>query len=137
VATDLSHALRAEVARRADHRCEYCRISEEHAGFPHQVDHIISRKHGGQSSAENLALACVICNRYKGSDLASISKAGELVRLFNPRQDQWADHFRIDGDRIQPISGVGSITVRLLRMNEPERLAERRLLQALGVYPLT
>jgi hypothetical protein len=57
--------------------------------FPHQVDHIVSRKHGGLSTLENLALACVICNRYKGSDLASLdSQTGELSRLFNPRQNR-------------------------------------------------
>lgn len=137
MASDLPQSLRAEVARRAGHRCEYCLISEEHAGFPHQLDHIISRKHGGQSSAENLALACIICNRHKGSDLASISVQGELVRLFNPRQDRWDDHFRIDDDHIQPLTGIGDSTVRLLRMNDPERASERRLLQAIGGYPLS
>jgi 5-methylcytosine-specific restriction endonuclease McrA len=39
-------------------------------GFPHQVDHIVSRKHGGESTSDNLAYACVIYNRYKGTDIA-------------------------------------------------------------------
>jgi len=51
--------LRAEVARRAGERCEYCLIHELEAGFPHQVDHIVSRKHGGESTSDNLAYACV------------------------------------------------------------------------------
>ena len=44
MATDIGDSLRAEVARGAGHRCEYCLIHEEDAGFPHQVDHIVSRR---------------------------------------------------------------------------------------------
>ena len=134
--TDITNSLRAEVARRADRRCEYCLIREEDTGFPHQVDHIISRKHGGSSATENLALACIVCNRHKGSDVASIDvDTGEVVRLFHPRRDRWADHFRISGDQIEPLTGVGRVTVELLRLNTADRLSERRLLQALGFYP--
>lgn len=134
--TDIANVLRAEVARRADQRCEYCLIREEHTGFPHQLDHIISRKHGGSSAADNLALACIVCNRHKGSDVASIdARTGEVVRLFHPRRDRWVDHFRIRGEQIEPLTEVGRVTVELLRLNTGERLSERRLLQALGDYP--
>ena len=134
--TDIRAALRAEVARRADHRCEYCLIHDDDAGFPHQIDHIVSRKHGGSSTADNLAYSCVLCNRHKGTDVASTDlRAGETVRLFHPRRDRWTDHFRIEGDLFEPITVVGSVTVRLLRLNATERVAERRLLQELGRYP--
>jgi hypothetical protein len=94
VASDVPDELRAAVAQRADERCEYCLIHERDSGFTHQVDHVISRKHGGPSNFENLALACVLCNRYKGSDVASINlTTGTLVRLFNPRHDRWNDSF--------------------------------------------
>jgi hypothetical protein len=33
----------------------------------------LSRKHGGSSGFKNLAYACVLCNRHKGSDVASIN----------------------------------------------------------------
>ena len=89
----------------------------------------MSRKHGGTSAFDNLAYACILCNRYKGSDVASINpKTGEAVRLFHPRQDRWTDHFRLDADFIEPLTDAGSATVRLLRLNAAERLAERRLL---------
>lgn len=121
---------------RAGHRCEYCLIYEQDAGFPHQVDHIVSRKHGGSSTADNLALACIICNRYKGSDVASINPgSGQVVRLFHPRHDQWADHFRIQAEVIEALTEVGMVTLQVLRLNAPERLAERRLLQTLKAYP--
>jgi hypothetical protein len=133
VPSDISEELRAEVAQRAGQRCEYCLIHEDEAGFPHQVDHIVSRKHGGSSSSENLAYACLISNRYKGSDVASIDPhTGALIRLFNPRQDRWVDHFRFSGTLIEPVSSIGSASVRLLRLNAPERVSERRLLHGSG-----
>lgn len=129
MASDISERARADVAWRAAHRCEYCLIHENDAGFPHQVDHVVSRKHGGTSSFNNLAYACILCNRYKGSDVASINpKTGESVRLFNPRKDRWTDHFHLDAGFIEPLTAAGSVTVRLLRLNATERLAERRLL---------
>jgi 5-methylcytosine-specific restriction endonuclease McrA len=135
VASDISEELRAEVARRAGRRCEYCLIQEDDAGFPHQIDHIVSRKHGGSSTSDNLAYACVVCNRHKGSEVASIGpRTGQAVRLFDPRRDRWADHFRLDGALIEPVSSVGSATAQLLRLNSPERISERRLLQSLGRY---
>jgi hypothetical protein len=62
--------------------------------LPFQIDHIIARKHGGPTSEDNLALACFYCNTNKGPNVAGIDpEIGELVRLFNPRKDNWAHHF--------------------------------------------
>jgi hypothetical protein len=136
VANDINEALRSEVARRAHRRCEYCLIREEDTAFRPQVDHIVSRKHGGDSLPENLAYACVLCNRRKSGDVASIdSNSGQLVRLFHPRQDLWKDHFQIDGTLIRAVTEVGAATAKLLHFNVPERRAERALLQTLGSYP--
>jgi hypothetical protein len=136
VASDISLASRREVARGADYRCEYCRIHSDDTGFLHQVDHVVSRKHRGNSILENLAYACILCNRHKGSDIASLDpNIRKAVLLFHPRRDRWADHFRLNGGRIEPISAVGRVTVQLPRLNTSERLAERRLLQSLGTCP--
>jgi 5-methylcytosine-specific restriction endonuclease McrA len=86
VASDVDDELRSAVTKRADGRCEYCLIQEEDAGFLHQVDHIVSRKHGGISTLENLALAGVICNRYKGTDIFSAHVT--LVRLTETNIDK-------------------------------------------------
>ena len=69
----ISPEIRQIIASRANHVCEYCLVAEEDAYFRFQVEHIISRKHGGSSELDNLALACVFCNRYKGSDIASLT----------------------------------------------------------------
>jgi hypothetical protein len=34
---------------------------------------------------DNLTYACMVCNRYKGSNIASVAPSGDLVPLFNPR----------------------------------------------------
>lgn len=127
--------LRAEVIRRAESRCEYCLVHEDDAAFPHEVDHIISRKHGGETTIENLAYSCMICNRYKGANIASLSSSGTLVRLFDPRQSSWHVHFRLTGAVIDPLDRVGEVTVRVLKLNSAERVVRRTVLQQLRRYP--
>ena len=71
-------------------RCEYCRISEDLVFAAHQIDHIIAVKHRGETEIDNLALSCALCNKHKGSDIASIDPVtGEVVALYHPRRDTW------------------------------------------------
>ncbi len=128
--------IRQFVAARANFVCEYCLMSEEDAYFKFQVEHIISRKHDGSSDLENLALACVFCNRYKGSDIASLKpETGELIRFYNPRIDRWRDHFRLNKTIIEPLTGIGEATVRILQMNHADQILEREVLGRHGRYP--
>jgi hypothetical protein len=136
VPRELPDALRREVILRAKSRCEYCLYPEGRSAFAHQVDHIVSRKHGGRSTLDNLALCCIFCNRYKGSDVAAIdARTGEVVRLFHPRLDRWLDHFHISGGMIEPLTPEAEVTARLLRFNQAQRVVERKLLQTAGLYP--
>ena len=64
-------SLRQLVIDRAQGKCEYCLIHQDVSIYSHEVDHVIARKHAGQTVAENLALSCLSCNRHKGSDLAT------------------------------------------------------------------
>lgn len=127
--------LRSLVAQRAGRRCEYCLIHEDDAAFSHEVDHIVSRQHGGETTADNLAYACMICNRFKGTNISSVDASGSIMELFNPRSERWEDHFRLTGAVIQPVTGTGEATARLLRLNAAERVVERNVLQRLGRYP--
>lgn len=128
-------AVRAVVRTRANSRCEYCLLSEDDAGLPHEIDHVLSRKHGGTDGLDNLAYACYLCNRFKGSDIASVHPiTGELVRFFDPRQDAWREHFSIEGSLLTPLTEIGLVTALLLRFNSPPRIIERQLLQTLGRY---
>ena len=132
----ISEELRRLVANRAERLCEYCLIHEEDTFFGCEVDHIISLKHAGPTEADNLAYACVFCNRQKGSDIGSISQeTGEFSRFFNPRIDRWSEHFRLEGPIIQPQTDIGEVTVRILEFNHSDRLLERQTLMAVGRYP--
>ena len=127
--------LRTFVVRRANLRCEYCLIHLDDAAFSHEVDHVISRQHGGETIASNLALACMVCNRYKGANIASVAASGILVPLFNPRESTWAEHFRLNGAVIEQIDVIGEVTAKVLRLNAAERVVRRSLLQQLRRYP--
>lgn len=133
----VSDALRAVVRERAGSRCEYCRMPEAGAYFVHEPDHIIATQHGGQTALENLALACTQCNRLKGPNIASVdAETKRVVPLFNPRTEEWAEHFRLDGARIVPLTFVGRATAALLNFNHPDREAARGKLVQAGRYPV-
>ena len=132
----ISDRLRQKVANRAEHLCEYCLIHEEDAYLGLQVDHIISKKHGGPTTAQNLALACACCNRQKGTDISAIDPtSGKFVALYNPRKFLWRDHFQLVGVRIAWRTGIGAATVRLLKLNDPRRILERQILRNFKRYP--
>jgi 5-methylcytosine-specific restriction endonuclease McrA len=119
--------LRRLVSSRASRRCEYCLIHEDDTYLGCQVDHVISEKHRGETAAENLAFACVFCNRYKGSDIATLDDERKLVPLFNPRAQKWNDHFAFATLQIVGKTALGTATARLLRFNDPERIEEREM----------
>lgn len=136
--TYIGAMLRREVVRRAGEICEYCLIHQDDALLGCAVDHVISEKHGGQTELSNLALCCTLCNRRKGSDVASVlPETGQVVSLFNPRAHSWTEHFRLSRDvlTVHPRTDVGKVTVRLLGLNDFHRQAERAMLREEGRYP--
>jgi hypothetical protein len=127
--------VNADAVRRVNHRakgrCEYCQLTSELHPAPFQIDHIIAKQHGGADNLDNLALACIHCNRYKGPNVAGIdSDTGTLSRLYNPRTDEWNSHFQWDGMEIIPLTAIGRATVRVLFMNDPEVVWLRSTLAA-------
>jgi 5-methylcytosine-specific restriction endonuclease McrA len=125
--SDIDVALRGLVRERAFGLCEYCRISERFTLAEHEIDHVIAVKHGGQTVADNLALCCAVCNRFKGSDIASIDpETRQLTPLFHPRTDRWADHFQVQSGEIVGLTSRGRVTIQLLQMNRPTRIRERQ-----------
>lgn len=127
---------RAFVCNRADHRCEFCRLPQAAAPFlTFHVEHILAQQHIMDDSIDNLALACPDCNRHKGPNLTTLDpETRSIVRLFNPRSDEWATHFAVDGPKIVGLTAIGKATVRLLQMNSVERIATRAELLAEGPF---
>ncbi len=129
-------ALRQQVEERAGGHCEYCRYPQAASLLAFEVEHIISEKHKGATVLANLALACPYCNRFKGTDLRSVDvETGQLTPFFNPRAQAWADHFRLEGAPIVPLTPEGRVTVEILQFNHPDRVLERAHLIRLGRYP--
>lgn len=127
--THIPAALRRLVVERAGNSCEYCLLPASITFFPHEVDHVIAEKHGGRTEAGNLALACWRCNRHKGSDLGSFDpQTRNFSRLFNPRVQEWRQHFMFEGEQIIGLTPEGRTTISLLQLNSDERCAERRIL---------
>jgi 5-methylcytosine-specific restriction endonuclease McrA len=136
-ATHLPPSLRQLVHDRAAGCCEYCFIPATAVLVAHEIDHIISRKHGGSSDAENLALSCALCNKHKGSDLTSIDpETGEIVPLYHPRQDSWPEHFQLREAQFIGLTPTGRATIRLLQLNRSDRIEERQLLLTAGIFKI-
>ena len=128
--------LRRFVVRRANQVCEYCLLPQLIVLTPHEPDHIVPEQHDGQTPEDNLALACMRCNRRKGTNIGSFDPlTGNLVRFFNHRIDKWEEHFDWRENRIIPISPEGRVTAKILNFNSGDRLAERDLAIRLGLYP--
>ena len=86
MSSEVSPELRRLIAERAGLCCEYCRLDQDLAAHRHEPDHIVPVQHGGATVADNLALACLRCNRYKGPNVGSYDPlTGRLVPFFNPR----------------------------------------------------
>ncbi len=130
----MDDALRQLVWKRAGDTCEYCRLPQRLDILPFQLDHVIAPKHHGPTSAENLSLSYYNDNAYKGPNIAGIDPVtGALTRLFNPRRDDWKEHFAWDGLDLIGRTPIGRTTIDVLNINLPERVEHRRLLVQAGV----
>lgn len=115
--------LRLLVGARADDRCEYCRLRQIDEPFLRfHVEHVVARQHGGPTADSNLALSCHHCNLHKGPNLTGIDpESGNVVPLFHPRAQRWAEHFANRGPSVVGLTPTGRATVRVLTMNAPGR----------------
>ena len=135
MASDVPARLRQHIIERAAFRCEYCLFPSRFALHQHEPDHIVPRQHGGETHEDNIANSCFRCNRYKGPNVGSFdSLTGLLVPLFNPRRQVWTEHFEWDGATIRPLTPEGRVTVKILRLNDADRIAERQRLMDFHLY---
>lgn len=130
--------LRSAIQERAGKCCEYCQMQETFSHDPFSGEHIYPVVKGGDDDVENLAWSCLGCNLYKFTathvfDLIS----GDLVPLYNPRKDKWADHFQWTENftRIEGISSIGRVTVSRLKLNRLGLVNLRKILVSAGKHP--
>ena len=126
----------AEIITRALNRCEYCKMHQALQGATFHVEHIRPLVLGGSDSLENLAWACPSCNLFKGSRVGLINEqTGEVVPLFNPRQDQWEAHFGWRGEELVGLTEIGRSTVTVLQLNSERRILIRQAERHFALFP--
>lgn len=117
------------VRERAQERCEYCHLPRCVTSLPFEIDHIIAEKHRGKTALNNLAWSCLADNRCKRPNISGIDpKTRKKTWLYNPRRQKWDRHFRWDGPVLIGRTAIGRVTVAVLHMNAPHRVAQRAAL---------
>ena len=127
-----------EVKNADDPYCAYCQTSVYNTGQPLTYDHIVPSTKGGNNSFENLCRACRQFNEFKGNTThAPDPLTGNIVHLFHPRQQIWAEHFMWDTEGIRLIGSttVGRATIVALNMNNEAITSARQRWVAVGWHP--
>lgn len=129
----------AELVRRVHERanllCEYCQTSQRITGQAMHVDHIDP---DGDDSLDNLCLSCSNCNMSKARATSAVdSETGERVSLFNPRTQDWSEHFEWmpDGIVLRGLTPVGRATIQRLKINRDRMLGTRANWVFFGLHP--
>ena len=87
------------VIDRARSCCEYCQSQADYTTASFAVEHIVPISRGGTSDLSNLALSCSGCNGHKYNKTEAPDPTdGISALLFNPRQQQWPEHFCWNSD---------------------------------------
>ncbi len=105
----ISRRLRDQITQRAKGRCEYCQTPQAIV-IEMEIDHIIPESAGGQTTDENLCLACASCNSFKGSFQTGFDPdTQQEVPLYHPRQQDWDEHFQwaSDGAHLTGLTPIG------------------------------
>jgi 5-methylcytosine-specific restriction endonuclease McrA len=125
--SDIPAAFRRLVSDRAAGHCEYCRLAQTSQEATFHVDHIKPRIAGGPATVDNLALACVSCSLRKAArENAEDPDTGLMAPLFNPRTQNWSDHFAWQGPMVVGLTPTGRATLTALAMNRPLVVAIRK-----------
>ena len=117
----ISIAARLRIRQRANFLCEYCHSSEEASTALFTIDHLNPQSLGGSDDEGNLALACHRCNGRRYNFIEALDPETQtVVPLFNPRQNQWLEHFiwSADGQKILGFTPIGRATIDRLDVND-------------------
>ncbi len=135
----LTARQKKEVARRAQHCCEYCQSQARFSPDPLSIEHVTPRSRGGTDAPSNLALSCQGCNGHKYTSTEAVDPVtGESVSLFHPRGQNWGDHFIWNEDYTLVLgrTPTGRATIEKLKLNRTGVVNLRRVLHGLGEHPI-
>lgn len=106
--------------------------------MPLEIEHIIPEAVGGETVRSNLWLACHRCNQFKSNRIEAFDeKTDKTVPLFNPRMQDWFEHFRWhpSGLRIVGLTAIGRATVEAMQFNNEYVVATRTYWVIGGWHP--
>jgi hypothetical protein len=129
---------REEVIFRAINLCEYCQSQDKYSPNSFTIDHYIPEEAGGTDDILNLIYACFLCNRLKSNKLNGFDSVTQsLWPIFNPRKDNWSNHFTWNEDTtlIIGITPIGRCTVSELQLNRKKLIEYRKALLVFGEHP--
>jgi hypothetical protein len=103
-----------------------------------EVDHIVPEADGGETIESNLCLACSPCNDRKNDRTVALDPDTKaLVRLFNPNQEVWTEHFSWDETRTRVVglTPTGRGTLAALSLNRVWLVQARLVWAKAGWHP--
>lgn len=136
--TTISDELKNKIRQQARNRCGYCLTPQEIVSICFEIEHLRPIADGGTDEEENLWLACRNCNAFKHAKTHAIDPVtNKEVLLFNPRTQDWKEHFEFSEDKSEIIgkTACGRATVIALRLNYEQAVAARKVWISAGWYP--
>lgn len=140
ISAELDHRVREA----AHYRCGYCLSQQQYTMSRLTIEHILPRavfplNDPAANAEENLWLSCSFCDGHKSDKTTAVDpQTNQLVPLFNPRRQNWYDHFEwaADGIRVIGLTPNGRATVQALHLNDdPEALAVSANWVSVGWHP--
>jgi HNH endonuclease len=131
-------AIQRAILELSKNYCEYCVLPSNFSTDFFHFEHIIPVVLNGKTELENLARSCGICNNNKRDKIEHIDPlTQQIVRLYNPRQDIWSDHFQWSDDDLYIIglTPIGRATIALLKLNRINATNLRKLLKMADLHP--
>jgi 5-methylcytosine-specific restriction endonuclease McrA len=136
--TNIPEKLKEKVRKSANYRCGFCLFQEYYSHTTFQIDHIIPISKCGTNNEQNLWLVCEICNRAKSDKLEGFDSATNLtVPIFNPRTQNWDEHFNWSENYTQIVgkTPIGRVTVSELNLNKERLVRVREDWVSVGWHP--
>lgn len=134
----VSKELDAKIRAQAKNRCGYCFVPQKLVSYKLEIEHIFPKGKGGETEEKNLWLACRQCNLNKGLKTHGFDAVTfERIKLFNPREQVWSEHFVWSEDKTLIIGKTlcGRATVSALQLNSDLQRTAREFWKLTGIFP--
>lgn len=132
----ISEKLKRKIRQQAKNRCGYCLLPQSLNPSLLEVEHLLATANSGTDEEDNLWLACRLCNGYKGVQMEAVDpKSKKKVSIFNPRIQNWNEHFTWNVEKIVGKTPCGRATEIALKLNNEIILPVRKKWVLAGWFP--